>query len=385
MGLTMALSFPAFAQPQENGGRDLVRVHSDLLSALLHGGKKGDGLSLNESDGQSKVHECWSVLQRWTESYLDAHPKSTAGQLAGSFDQLLPKAEKKDPEAKPLDASVIQLKPGTYAVSVAYSLANGGAGNFFVVTRRKGKHQVAWNVLDLARPHFESRDELGRWAYLSDAFYYNGSLTGSVYLLPPTRAGHPRFYVRAFQYAHGGTLLPQVSIWEWDGMKAIPLLIRSFLEPADDDFGQRFAKGLLQFGTKEPSDTFTSYGGTTEPRGIWTIRIGKESIEDLGHRWVEPNARLVDELCEGLRKNQSVSHLASGKVIAWMKDRFKPDPEAKEGEELRFYLGMYSASKTTREKAFEVFRIECDEGIFSFKVNRRNGHRFIVDCWEPPD
>ena len=206
------------------------------------------------------------------------------------------------------------------------------------------------------------------------------TLDGTAHPLPRAGNGHPRFFIQAYQNAHGGTFLPQVSIWEWDGKEAKPLLIHSYLEAADDAFGRKFDGRTLRFGTKEESGTFMSLGGAVEPRGIWTIRISPGGIRDLGHRWREPNAQAVDTLFSRLRKGEPALDLASPAAIAWLKQRFPPEPGQAEEKGPEFFLGMYETSKTTRAKGLDIFHLTCDQADLTFTIGRRAGRRYILAC-----
>lgn len=359
----------------------IQKAHHDLLQAWMHGGKGGEALSMEQPETQAMTCQAWDLLGRWASTYLDEHPKAHASDLARSFDPLVPQEGTGPQFWKTLEVSALALERHTFVVTASYLVGDGAAGNFFVVTAGPdGRQKVAWNVLDIAKAHFERKDELGRWAYLSDTHYYNGSLTGTPYPLSRAANGHPRFYVQAYQHAHGGTFLPQVSLWEWDGLGAKPLLQHSYLQSGDDDFGRKFDGKLLRFGTKESSDTFVSLGGAEEPRGIWTVQVTPQGVKDLGHRWREPNAQLVDQLFTRLRKGEKAQDLASPAAIAWIRERFAPEPGGGEDKDPGYFLGMYDSSRTTRARGLECFHLSSDRADLTFTIIRRKGKACILAC-----
>jgi hypothetical protein len=72
--------------------------------------------------------------------------------------------------------------------------------------------------------------------------------------------------------AGGGTILGQMSVWEWDGAEAKPFLVKVF-QCAADFGGFRFDSKTVRISTKEALETVCPCGRCPEPRGVWSVRI----------------------------------------------------------------------------------------------------------------
>lgn len=370
--LFLGLAFPALLALEPPALEALRTAHASLLQDLAKVGQDGRP-SLDEPATQDQVHRAWALLERWAVAHLDAHPDTTAEALAATFTTRQPPGR----EGGSLEVGALALQPGLFVLSAAYELGDGAAGTFFVLARGADGHPaVAWRILDLAQAHLPTGDELGRWAHLTATRYYSGSLVGTVHPLPPTRSGNPRFYVRAYQAAHGGTSLLQVSLWEWRDGAAQPLLVHPFLQTEDEGPDPAFDGRHLRFSTKERSKTFFSLGGFAEPRGLWTVRVTPDGIRDLGHRWRSPHLRHLDRICTRLRAGRDASDLASPQALRWMRDHL--------GEGGDYALGSVDGLHLWRSRGVLHFQASFGEGILQFTFRSRRGRPFLVSCGNGP-
>ena len=140
--------------------------------------------------------------------------------------------------------------------------------------------------------------------------------------LSPAANGHARFLVDAYQGADGGEILAQLSIWEWDGEEARPLLVEIYRYAADFH-GFSFAGNTLRISTKEELETFFSCGMCPQPRGVWTLRITPACIQNLGHRFLQPELQWADELLSRLNNGVDTTSIANPRVLEVLKARIK--------------------------------------------------------------
>ena len=331
----------------------------------------------------------WDLTGLWVSTHLDAHGNPSSKDLADIFTGFAPKP--RGVRSKYGDfleyaeywfgGSAVRIGKGVYVVQASYSRVNA-TSTFMVVTRNKsGRFEALWNIKDLARQHYAAKDEIGRWAHLVQRAYYNGPLVVSrIIPVRPAANGHSRFLVNAYQDAEGGTVLAQVSIWEWAGMVANPLLVEAY-QYAADAHGFQFDGTTVRMATKERLGMLFSCGMCPEPRGIWTIRITKTGIENLGHRFVEPQYKWADELLSALNSGMDAANLADASVLAALREKMKEikaDYAAAHVDITDDHWGMLDSCKIVRESTDGgVFELMLDEAQLRFTyVLRSNGPYF---------
>jgi hypothetical protein len=279
--------------------------------------------------------------------------------------------------------SAVQIGVAIYVVQAVYFM-DSGTGTFMVVARNQaGRFQAIWNIKDLAEKHYAKRDEIGRWVHLVSRAYYNGPLVVNKILpISPATNGHARFLVNAYQSADGGTILAQLSIWEWDGAEAKPLLVESYQFAADyGDF--RLDGRTVRITTKEDLGTLYSCGMCAVPRGVWTVRITPNGVQDLGHRFLTPEIQWADELLTKIEKGEDTTNLADPKVVVSL----KAHTEETQAEELeldpsrqrKFSWGMLGKCRVLRRGQQGAFELEVDEGRLRFSYVMRNGGHYFTD------
>ena len=254
------------------------------------------GLLLEHPD-ETAINRAWPLLTRWTNAYMYEHPKPSLKELARAVKQF-------DPTL--LSTEALQLENGVYLVAAAYPRS----GTFFVVNR----DGVLWDIKTLALAHYKKRDEIGKWAWVGFG-YGDGPLVGTPSLARPSRNGNPRFYVTTSSTADwGGTYSEQISVWEWNGHEAVPLLIESYLTSFDTGASQ-LTPDLLTIHTKGQYKTFYSCGSCVEPEMIWKIAIKPYGVTDLGATDVVPVLRRFDDLLDHVMHGGDASDLAAPQVV----------------------------------------------------------------------
>jgi hypothetical protein len=316
-----------------------IRAEYDELDTYFHADSTWEDVSTEEiSEAFRRV---WSLVGEWTIGCLDEHPEATEEVITACIEEL-----------DYVNAHTLQLVRGAsplYVVSADFSVDGFPVnGTFFVVTRTSsGQFQVAWNMKDLAHEHYAERDEIGYWAYVTfpQLLYGDGALIGTVSALPPSRAGHPRFYVEAVASAHGGTQARQISVWQWNGREAQPLLIHSYHTIGDS--GEIVFDGeSLKIPTKESFQVMFSCGSCPTPRAIWTLKITPDGVEDRGRVYDDPELQQLDILWAHLLNDEPAQEIASPHVIDTLHQLIDEDGYTSKESVPLSMLGRWSVTRT---------------------------------------
>lgn len=368
--------------PRAADSLDRLRAEHQRVLDELNGKSTGArALQFDDSRVSELLKTGWSLAGAWAASFLERHAEPSARDLEKIFRGFSPPpAEFKgqldflgDREYS-FDGSAVRIEPAIYVVQARYIMGKS-TGTFMIVARnRDGRFQVLWNVKDLAAAHYARKDEIGRWAHLVRRAYYNGPMdVREILPLPSTANSHARFLVDAYQSADGGTTMAQLSVWEWDGSEAIPLFIRPYEYAADYD-RFRFNGNTLKISTKEPLRAFFSCGMCPEPRGLWTVRITRDGVQDLGHRFLQPELQWADELLSKIKTREDTTSLADEKVVAALKAE---EEGARESPD-KFYWGMLSHYRVLRRGQQGAFELTFDDRQLRFAYILRNSRPYFT-------
>ncbi len=377
-----------FAKPGSTTSA-LSAQHQEVLNALNTFGKNGAPLELDEPQVPELLERGWDLAGNWAAKYLDAHPSPSEDELKNIFDGFAPKPNGvKSKYGDFLEypdywfaGTAIEFGKSVYAIEASYG-RDMATSTFMVLAKDETGHfRPCWNVKKLAKEHFAQRDEIGRWLHLVRRSYYNGPLTvRAITAVRPAASGHPRFLVDAYQAADGGAVLGQLSIWEWTGSEAKPLLIKLY-EYADDEGVFQFDGTTLRITTKESLRTFFSCGMCPEPRGLWTVRITPSGVKDMGHRFLKPEYQWADELLSRFYSGQGTSNLANGGVVTALRKKM----EEIRRENARFNIsdseflwGMLGECRVFRRGDKGKFELKLDEATLRFTYLMRNGKPYFT-------
>ena len=369
----------AFATPST----DRLKVeHQRVLDDLNAKADGGPPLELDDSRVPGILNKGWRLAGAWAAAYLDTHATPSTRSLERIFEGFAPAPDGvKSPYGNFLEyhsysftGRAVRIGPAIYVVEGNYGM-DTSTGTFMVVARNPDGHfHALWNIKDLALRHYDQKDEIGRWAHLARRAYYNGPLDiREILTLSPATNGYARFLVDAYQAADGGTTLAQLSIWEWDGAEAKPLLVKVY-QYAADYRGFRFDGRTLRISTKEDTRTFFSCGMCAEPRGVWTVRITPDGIQDLGHRFLEPELQWADELISKIEQREDTTLVANAQVVAALKDCMQV-PSHEGG----FSWGMLAGCRILRRGQQGAFVVVLDEYRLRFSYVLRNGAHYFTD------
>ena len=316
--------------------QQLKNAHQRVIDRMNAPGPDGKPPQLDDKRMPPLLNEGWQLAGDWAAAWLDEHPGATSKAMGKLFEQLSPSPDgsgiydPKKPESYALGGFATPIGKGVYVVAAAYYETQGacGAGTFLVVARDATGHlRPLWSVKPVAEQHFETRDEVGHWAYLGCGAYYNGPLIADrVITLPAARNGELRFAVDAFEATNGSTLLHHLSLWQWDSKEAANLLACAYQDYIDDKRSPELKNGMLTLPTTEITSSFFAFGAAQEPRGEWRIHLAPDKVKDLGHRFLNPQVAWLDAL---------LSAVAAGArcVRAGITGGDQPGPVGMEGRE----------------------------------------------------
>ncbi len=370
--------------------------HQLVLDQLNKKDAKGNLPSFDDPQVSELLRRGWRLAGAWAAAYLDAHPnpsKQTLKQIFTGFAPVPRGVKSKYGDFLEYNeywfqGSATKITDSLYVVDAAYGV-EFTTGTFIVVARnRDGHFQSLWDIKDVAEKQYAQRDEIGRWAHLTRRAYYNGPLdVERVIPLATAANGHPRFLIDAFQAADGGTILCQLSIWEWDGTEATPLLIRLYERAAD--FGAfHFDGTTLRITTKEDLASTFSCGSCPEPRAIWTVRITRDRIKDLGRRFLKPAFQWADELLTKINHGEDTTTLAAKNVSAALKERIRQikaenkslgsggDDHDRDNDS--YIWGMLGGCTVLRRGQRGAFELQLDEGQLRFSYVLRQGKPYFT-------
>lgn len=348
---------------------EYYRARTSLV-ALDPGAKDSPGFGI-------ALEHVWTAVANWTARFLNEHPGASAAQVAQDVERLDPeppcvRTDERCDEGYHLTATAVRLNaPGPAAFAVAANYPDGGT--FFVIVRGNDGHfRAAWNVKELARRHYQSRDEIGYWAWTGRG-WGDGPLRGTVGSLPSSASGRARFFIdAAAAAAAGGTYRNQFSIWEWSGSEARPLFIEAYQVSLDT--GPVMIKdGLVSIPTKGTYKSFLTCGACPEPHVLRRLRLASDGVRDLGRSDAEPEVRCVDELWDRLIHGRPARGLATTEVLAALApivEEVKRDA----GTDLDHSLGMLEESALSNEQGRRFLVIGAD---------RLNGRRLRFEIGAP--
>jgi hypothetical protein len=191
-------------------------------------------------------------------------------------------------------------------------------------------------------------------------------------VLPPTNRGDPRFLIDAMAFTRRSEFSKQVSIWEWNGQEAIPLLIKTYRSTINTgEIG--FDGTLLRIPTKEDYKTFFSSSMSSEAKVIWTVKVTPKGIEDLGKTHEDPELQWVDELWNRLLSGKNAEDLASSQVIGILKQIIRE-------EKIDDSLGMLGSWKVEKRRKDTILRFTADDLVYRylyFKIEKRNNRPYF--------
>ncbi|HEV2816806.1 MAG TPA: hypothetical protein VGW40_06250 [Allosphingosinicella sp.] len=272
----------------------------EAAAAALRG---DDGGFLAGPEMPALVERWWVALRRWTGARFDWLGPGAARTLTADVHRL-------DAE---LDVVAVPLGRSAFLVSAG----KWGFGTLFVLGGAGGRHRTLWSApgaapLDRAFRSLESWAPDATVGHCPGRPQCNPLGLGHIGLLPPGAGGRPRFYVQAtYRSEMGATVGGQLSIWEWDGAAAHPLMVRDFAYMADQRRPVLVVDGAaLTLHVKGDFGHFYACGSCEGRQMKWRFRAGPGGIADLGRESLTPELDFVDALIERMSRGRDTADLS---------------------------------------------------------------------------
>lgn len=309
----------------------------------------------------------WSLTQRWTSEYLDAHPRASAREIEASLRTLAKEGD--------LAPSVVRLTGDAAVVAIDWDFQ----GTVFVVSRIPPRpFAVSWDIRTLAEKSSPD-SRLAAWAATMPGVHA-GPLGGRVLALPPARSGRPRFLIDAIEHAGMGLEVPgQISVWEWTGNGAVQEFLGGYFTAGSPN--AKLQGDQVRIRTKELPKMFYTCGSCEEPQGAWTLRVTPDGVTDLGHAFDEPLLKLVDDLMDLVAHHKDASALASpqaraslAKILAEEREEWRQESGQDEDR-----LGMLMELKVRVRGGKRVIDFSTDRPVnLRFTVEQRSGKPYVT-------
>lgn len=306
---------------------ELIHAHQSVLEHMNTLDNHGKLPLLGDERMMPLLTEGWHLAGEWVAAWLDLHPDPSAKDIEDLFvDFTLPPLhpevyDPNQPELYAMEGFAKRIATDVYVATSAYEKDNSTSTFFIVARGADGHFRTKWSIKPLAEQHYSSKDEIGRWAFLDSCAYYCGPLVvDKVLPLSLSEKGQPRFAIDAYQSTNGSTAMKQLSIWQWNGAEADNLVIHSYQIYFDEDRNIQVLGNLLSIPTKETTLSFSSFGCCAEPRGVWILRITPDKVQDIGHRFLQPQIEWADRLlAAGKAKLPASVNLAAPTVLAFLR------------------------------------------------------------------
>src|SRR5581483_7656372 len=131
------------------------------------------------------------------------------------------------PDGRP---SCLELPEKAFVVSISDPISQ-----VFILALSRGRYAVSWSIDQPDNHDPTLHDVIDAWR--ADRAHHGGPgpyliafgaasplISASLTALPPHASGAARFLIDGFSAQEGGTTVgEQASVWQWDGVRAIPL------------------------------------------------------------------------------------------------------------------------------------------------------------------
>lgn len=375
LAIVLLCSSPLLAQPQSHESNASLRAAYHAIHSELEAHDADWSIAEKDPAFPARLNRAWTIVAQWISHYLDTHPSASARDLGVAIASLNHAAS----GTYRLDGNAVRLIAGRRAAWVI-SASFERAGTFFVLARdADGPFTLRWNIKDLAAQHESTHDEIGYWA--SNSFSWgDGPLVGRVKSIVSSRASHPRFSIDAHAAAiAGGTFNNQISVWEWDGHNAIPLIIKSYAASFDTP-PNRFTTDRITVHAKGDYKSFSTCGACPDPEVSWQVRITPDDVTSTALDWTNKELAACDELFDAIINRRPANNLAATRVIAQLRDLIAPlltaDPDQ------TYLLGMLMQHRTIKRNGHRILEMTADNlpcGPIRFTSANRNGAIYFGD------
>ena len=307
-----SLAFGASPEPAA-----LKRAY-DAASRIVNHESTFSGFKIgNSPEDAAALEQQWTLAAEWLSLSLSGQSTLDEKQVSAKLHEIDSR----------LETDVLSLEPDIYLIGIR----RDEIGTVFVLRRIDNHFQAVWNIREMTKRDLDQFPQLAAWSaqLASDDCFTKkrdsaGRRCGPMFtdklgVLPRDRKGRPRFYVDAgYSQQIGETVGSQLSIWTWDGSRAVPLMAQSYGQMIDVPGEPELRNDVLRVRTKEEFTNFFSCGECRGRQMDWSIRIGPDGVQDLGRTSTMPELDSLDLLVERLVHRRPTAELASEDVAAAM-------------------------------------------------------------------
>lgn len=322
---------------------------------------RSNGAHLDGKPGAKAVlSDYWVQVRDWCGQWLAANP-------AGSSDQMTAAAKQLDPD---LAVRLVRLDRDDALVSAS----NGGLGTVVIMKRTGARYNTAWTIEGSTVPPGLPEASTSRsWSSDDDRPLY----ATAIGRLDPLRSGVQRFYVNGY-YAReiGATGGNQLSVWTWDGKTAIPLLIHTYVNMADQD-GPRVKANVIRIAAKGAFKQMAACGACVGREMRITVRSDPaDGAPTVTERSRVPELDLVDQLYDRLANGRSVADLATAKASRALRAEVKTLVTGH--KDRRWLLGLIDAWTLRQGRGRETLCLSTDNSAHAFDLARESGRLMVT-------
>ena len=348
---------------------------TSLQHVLTELSKHSDGFSVDGSPESTKLLKAeWSILEQWATSYLRSYPAATPAELEKSIKAV----------ADGFGVTAVALDRKTIMVSVA----QWEIGTVFLEADRGSGFEVVWRIADSAEGAPKGFEALGAWSPVRATSECraqpNGGACGPVHAqigkLPDDIHGNHRFYVDGhYAQATGFEVGAQLTVWRWDGRKAVPQFVKLYTYMDDQKWFVRQDDNALHVNVRRWFRSFYACGSCEGRQMDWAVAILPDRIEDLGERTTTPELDLVDALFTKLFDRQSVSDLAEPSVATTLQAKVNTARADALAGHYPPSMGMLMSWKAVEHGDRKTLCMGTDNaGTFEFEITGDGDHPRIM-------
>lgn len=216
-----------------------------------------------------------------------------------------------------LTVDVVALEPDTDLVSASID----AYGTVFIARRANGEFSPAWTIRDLDHALLGTFPLLAAFGVEAATAACKrdvsacGPMTAEIGSLGEDDRGRPQFYVNGYYSTQQGSDVGyQLSVWVWDGSKALPELANTYHQTLDIAPDIRFRAPFLSLHAKDDWTTFFVTSPEPGRQVTWTMMMEGTGVRDLGRSSKVPELDAVDELFFRILRGLPSADIAAPKV-----------------------------------------------------------------------
>jgi hypothetical protein len=229
----------------------------------------------------------------------------------------------KQPVSDGIAIIAVALAADTWLISADID----GLGTVFVVKQSGDRFKAVWNIRQLNDQQTSAFPLLAGWSAgnaMATCTQTCGPMRADIASLGESDDGKPRFYLDAYYTSQEGNDVGyQLSVWMWDGGKAVPLIVHDYMQTIDGPAKLEFSAPFLRLHEKDAFKTVFVAAPELGRQMEWTALMEGDSVHDLGRRSLVPELDAVDDLLARILKHKSTESIATPKVATFVGDALR--------------------------------------------------------------